>query len=90
MWPAGSTEPQRNFLSYTNVYNVSGSATFQINPAGGNDISVRACTDNPTPYFTAYVLDVEPRSGNVNGVFIAIQTPTGTYSDVPFCLTVTC
>jgi hypothetical protein len=146
LWPVGSTEPQRNFLNFTNVYNVSDSATFQINPAGGNDIAVRAqvhathividvtgyyvkplsaflnsnasilhgsrttnaihlgtgeyevdfdrdvsaCTYNATPYITPYVLDVEPRSGNVNGVFIAIQTPTGTFSDVPFYLTVTC
>lgn len=42
LWPFGTPEPAKIFFNYTNAYNVSNTATFQINPAGAKDISVRA------------------------------------------------
>jgi hypothetical protein len=54
------------------------------------DRNVSACTYAASSFLGGDTLDVEPRSGNVNGVFIFIQTTAGTAVSHPFYLTVTC
>jgi len=65
LWPFGSPEPPRNFLDFTKLYNVSSNATFQINTAGADDISVRAETQSTQVVIDVTGYFVKPMSAHV-------------------------
>jgi hypothetical protein len=54
------------------------------------DRNVSQCSYNANSFLQDYVVAVEPRITNVKGVWIGIETPAGTATDIPFYLTVTC
>lgn len=53
------------------------------------DRKVSGCDYAVSPFYVGYTLGVEPRSGNVNGVFVYADSSTA-LTDIPFYLTVTC
>ena len=54
------------------------------------DRNVSACAYTATSYFYGTTMEVEPRSGNVDGVFVAASDYNGAGVDTYFYLTVTC
>jgi hypothetical protein len=54
------------------------------------DRNVSHCTYNVSLFVNPFSIATEPRSGNVNGVFVYVQTPAGANTDDIFYLTVTC
>jgi hypothetical protein len=54
------------------------------------DRDLSGCAYNATAYFYGTIAEVEPRSGNVDGVFVAMADYNGTAVDSYFYLTVTC
>lgn len=55
------------------------------------DRDVSNCSYSATPFLVGVTVGVEPRSGNVNGVFVYFQqTSTSTLTDTQFYLDVTC
>lgn len=54
------------------------------------DRNVSACEYAATPFLNSFTIAAEPRSSNVDGVFVYIETPAGVLSDQLFYLSVTC
>ena len=54
------------------------------------DRDVSACAYTATSYFYGTTMEVEPRSGDADGVFVAAADYNGTGGDTYFYLTVTC
>jgi hypothetical protein len=54
------------------------------------DRDVSGCAYNATPFDQGYTAIVEPRSGNVDGVFVYTSNSSGTPTNEAFYLTVTC
>jgi hypothetical protein len=54
------------------------------------DRNVTGCAYNATSYFYGTTMEVEPRSGDANAVFVAAGDYNGTGVDTYFYLTVTC
>lgn len=54
------------------------------------DRDVSACFYSAAGFTNLIPIDVEPRSGNANGVFIVFQNVSGTMTDSQFYLTVFC
>lgn len=85
-------------VSATGAVNVGVGATgaSQISSAPGNyevdfNRDVSKCLYSATPFSYGYIATtVQPRSGNANGVFLIMQTPSGTAANASFYLTVYC
>jgi hypothetical protein len=54
------------------------------------DRDVSGCAYNATPFDQGYTAIVEPRSGNVDGVFVYTSNSSGTPVNQTFSLPVTC
>ena len=63
-----------------------GTGTYQVD----FDRNVSGCAYNATSYFFGTTMEVEPRSGDANGVFLAAADYNGTGVDTYFYVTVTC
>ena len=63
-----------------------GTGTYQVD----FDRNVSNCSYAATSYFFGITIQVQPRSGDANGVFVLVSNTAGTVIDTQFYLTVTC
>jgi hypothetical protein len=82
---AGTTPSIVAGSRFTGVTNL-GVGTTQVD----FDRNIASCSYDATPFFTGFTIEVQPRSGDVNGVFVFTTTAAGAAAYVPFYLTVIC